>query len=161
VGKLLLGVLDLMWGAEMLQVSTANNEDYSDITSFYQGCGYSCQLYESDLVIQARENGEVVGAVRLCQEEGKLVLRGMYVSEEKQGLGIGTALLHETSIEIGNRECWCIPYTHLVRLYRRGGFQEAQKGSEPSFLLNRLACYVAKGKSVMLLVRPENGHVVS
>ena len=144
----------------MVQLSIANNGDYSDITSFYQGCGYSCQLYESDLVIQARENGEVVGAVRLCQEEGKLVLRGMYVIEEKRGSGIGSALLHEASSEIGHRECWCIPYTPLVELYGRGGFQKAHKGTEPSFLLNRLARYVATGKSVVLLVRPGNRHVV-
>jgi len=145
----------------MLQVSIANSGDYSKITSFYRGCGYFCQLSESDLVIQARENGEVVGAVRLCTEEGKLVLRGMYVIEEKRGSGIGTALLRIASNEIGNRECWCIPYTHLVDLYGRVGFQEIPKGSEPSFLLNRLASYVAKGKSVVLLVREENWRVVA
>ena len=145
----------------MLLLSIANNRDYSKITSFYQGCGYSSPLYETDLVIQARENDEVVGAVRLCQEEGKLVLRGMYVIEDRRGSGIGSALLHEASSEIGHRECWCIPYTHLVKLYGRGGFQKTHKGTEPSFLLNRLARYVEMGKSVVLLVRPGNRHVVA
>jgi N-acetylglutamate synthase-like GNAT family acetyltransferase len=145
----------------MLQVSIANNGGYSEITSFYLGVGYSCQLHESDLVIQARENGEVVGAVRLCQEKGKLVLRGMYVSEAKRGSGIGTALLRAASDEISHRECWCIPYTYLTQLYGRAGFEEAPKYAEPRFLLDRLARYSRKGKSVVLLVRPANWRVIA
>ena len=145
----------------MLQVGIASRGEYSEIKSFYQGCGYSCSLTESDRIIQARENGEIVGAVRLCQEECRLVLRGMYVSAEKQGAGIGTALLHAASSEIGSRECWCIPYDDLVGFYGRAGFQEVRSGSSPPFLLNRLSQYIAKGKAVVLLSRKKGGHVVA
>ena len=60
------------------------------------------------------------------------------------------------SVEIGPRECWCIPYTSLARLYAQAGFEETHNDTEPGFLLERLARYEIKGKPVVLLVRQEN-----
>ena len=145
----------------MVQVSRANKTEYQEVASFYQSCGYSCTVAELDLVLLARENGELLGAVRLCQEENKLVLRGMYVHGGKQGQGIGTALLGGISVEIGDRECWCIPYTQLTEFYGRAGFEMAARGSAPLFLQQRMTYYKSQGKSVLIMVRPKGRHVVA
>ncbi|MBN2526143.1 MAG: GNAT family N-acetyltransferase [Deltaproteobacteria bacterium] len=99
------------------------------------------------------ENGGIVGAVRLCFEQGYSVLRGMYVLKEKQGMGVGSALLVAAVEELGNRECWCIPYTHLIGFYGQAGFVKVTRRSAPEFLQDRLANYKATGKSVVAMVR--------
>ncbi len=140
----------------MLELRRAKNEDYSEIETFYSGVGYSGKLAQSDIVVVARENSEVVGAVRLCLETNCLVLRGMYVSEQRRGTGIGAALLLNASNEIGLRKCWCIPFIHLCSFYGKIGFMEVQPNTAPAFLSARIAEYTDRGKSVVLMRRPEH-----
>ena len=134
-------------------MSLASQHEFPQIESFYLGCGYSYALSGSDLVLRYMENGEIVGAVRLCFEQGYLVLRGMYVLKEKQGMGVGSALLVAAVEELGDRECWCIPYDHLVRFYGHAGFVKSTNRSTPRFLQDRLTKYKATGKSVVAMVR--------
>ncbi len=137
-------------------ITRACHKEYPAIGSFYAEVGYSGVIKKADIVFLALEKSQIVGAVRLCQEEDKLVLRGMYVSAEKRRLGIGTALLQAVSNEIGPRECWCIPYSYLCYLYGQIGFEEVSSNTRPVFLLARLADYIDHGKSVVIMVRPKN-----
>ena len=143
----------------MLEVGKASNHELSKVESFYSEVGYSAELGESDTIVVAQENFEIVGSVRLCHEAGFLVLRGMYVSEQKQRMGVGAALLLNASKEIGLRECWCIPYDYLSSFYGQAGFREFQSNAAPPFLSARAASYLDQGKSVVIMKRPDHWSV--
>ena len=137
----------------MLQVGKVSNRERSKVGSFYSEVGYFAELGESDTIVVAQENLEIIGSVRLCHEAGFLVLRGMYVSERKLGTGVGAALLLNASKEIGLRECWCIPYDYLSSFYGQAGFKEYQSNATPPFLAARAASYLDQGKPVVIMKR--------
>ena len=134
------------------RVELAVTADVSSVLRFYERVGHGGGVAENDRLLVVRSAGEVVAAVRLCDESSTLVLRGMYVSEERQGLG--TRLLALASSEIGSAECWCVPYAHLVEFYSRIGFSEANKASTPTFLKERCSTYEKNGARVTIMRRP-------
>ena len=127
--------------------------DQAGVLSFYNRVGYGGGLYPDDRLLVARENRSIVAAVRLCDEEGFLVLRGMYVAEERRGQGLGSRLLESASSAIGSSECWCVPYTSLRDFYSRIGFQKSE--SIPAFLMARCEQYTESGQLVTVMQRPE------
>jgi predicted N-acetyltransferase YhbS len=118
--------------------------------------GYTCGIKDLDVVIVGRQRQDVVGAVRLCNEKGVLVMRGMYVAEALRGSGIGKSLLYSASKEIGNRECWCVPYRHLSDFYSTAGFAECSPSEAPTFLAERNRNYIAAGMDVILMKRSKS-----
>ena len=60
----------------------------------------------------AEAASEIVGVVRLCEENEVLVLRGMYLLGAWQRKGVGSRLLDELVPLIGDRPCWCVAYRH-------------------------------------------------
>ena len=101
----------------------------------------------------AESTGQIVGIVRVAEEEGTLVLRGMRVAPAFQRRQIGTRLLQNIAGWLGQRECYCIPYRHLSGFYGQIGFVETDGGSAPEFLGERLADYRQSGLSVILMRR--------
>jgi predicted N-acetyltransferase YhbS len=97
---------------------------------------------------------EVVAVVRLCREEGVLVLRGMRVRSDLQRQGIGTQLLAELEKAIGAETCYCIAYRWLIAFYGQIGFRPSSADETPQFLVERHAGYVAAGQEAVLLLRP-------
>jgi len=108
-------------------------------------CFYLCELRREvtlapeQQVFAARENGVVVGALRLCPEADTLLLRTVVVAEGLRGRGIGRVMLEAASAAIGARECWCFPWEHLEGFYGRIGFRRTSRGDVPSLLEHRLA----------------------
>lgn len=109
------------------------------------------------MVIGARSENDLVGVVRLANENGLLVLRGMSVKKEVQRQGIGLRLLVAVEEYLGDRECWCIPYSHLRDFYMAAGFVEWPQASTPDFLVARLKEYVESGREVILMRRVAGG----
>lgn len=140
----------------MPRIGTAQREELTEVRSFYADVGYPGRVEPSDTVLVARSAADIVGAVRLCMEEGCLVLRGMYVDAARRGSGIGTELLAAVSTLIGGRGCWCIPYSRLRTFYARAGFMEVPRASVPTFLADRGDRYLAKGEAVIFTERPAN-----
>lgn len=136
------------------QIEFAETSDAAGVQSFYLSVEYDVGVQPDDRLLVARVDRKIVGAVRLCVEHGSLVLRGMYVAEERLGLGIGTGLLDSTSAAIGSSECWCIPYTRLTNFYSRIGFRVCGEGAIPLFLTERRERYMAGGKDVVVMKRP-------
>ena len=127
--------------------------DLAAVASFYETVGYSGGVHPGDRILVGILDGRIVAAVRLCAEEGILVLRGMYVAEHLRGQGLGAKLLHFTSSQIGPDECWCVPYVHLTEFYSRIGFCVCATGSAPDFLAERLARYTKSGHDVAIMRR--------
>ena len=104
------------------RIELAETADLARVQSFYLSVGYGGGIHPSDRLLVSSADKLIVAVVRLCTECGTLVLRGMYVAEDRRGLGIGSRLLESTSAIIGSSECWCIPYAHLTNFYSRIGF---------------------------------------
>ena len=135
-------------------IELAKTDDLSGVAAFYEKVGYSCGVCSGDRIIVARNEQTIVAAIRLCEEEGVLVARGMYVAEKFRRKGLGALLLERASSEIAQAECWCVPYVHLTDFYSRAGFVMCDSVAAPDFLLARLKRYTASGQNVALMRRP-------
>ena len=62
------------------------------VIAFLRGEGYTHSIGMSDRFFVSELDGEIVGAVRLSQDDGVLILRGMRVRNDVQRHGIGTHL---------------------------------------------------------------------
>ena len=65
----------------MINIRTASDLERPRIAAFYAENGYTQVYANDDLLVLAESGGEICGAVRLCQEQDVLVLRGMRVSQ--------------------------------------------------------------------------------
>jgi N-acetylglutamate synthase-like GNAT family acetyltransferase len=136
---------------ERVQIRQAGEGDMPRLLAFYQGTGYAGGVDPADVVVLAEEEGRTIGALRLCQEHGTLVLRGMRVQEEWQRQGIGTRLLQVAGERIGQRTCYCLPHPHLEGLYGRIGFAQVKPASAPRFLRLRQTEYWERGVETILM----------
>ena len=148
----------------MVVVSEALASDIPEVKVLYSECGYGGRIAESDIVLVARRNSEMVGVVRLASEGGVLILRGMQVKSSFQRQGVGTALLRQCVTYLGARSCYCLPYAHLVGFYSLANFRNANEAELPDFLVKRLRAYQVSGKEVLAMARPvkmsnESGHL--
>ena len=136
-----------------IEIAVAEKQEFPSAQAFYESRGYGgAPIVSSDFVVIAKRHGTIVGVGRLCQEQDLLWLRGMQVSPELQCQGIGGQILHRLDLEIGARWCCCLPYSHLIEFYRRARFEQVHS-SLPSALSLRLSGYVARGLSVVAMVR--------
>ena len=129
-----------------------------DVSTFYNAVGYGGGVTDADITIAAKLNGRVIGAVRLCDEAGVTVLRGMQVDPACQRKGIGRSLLDHCIPYLNRRTAYCLPYEHLVQFYGRGGFVIAPPATLPSFLAGRLAAYALSGQRTLAMKRQSDLH---
>jgi N-acetylglutamate synthase-like GNAT family acetyltransferase len=122
-------------------VREAGPSDFERLSAFYKRSGYRPAICRSDLFILAEEPEGICGALRLCVEEGVLVLRGMRVAPGRQRRGIGKRLLTRAVEAAEGRECFCIPHRRLIGFYAQVGFVEIADAEAPEFLRERRRRY--------------------
>ncbi len=127
--------------------------DLGQITRTYESWGYSGGIKPEDTAWLALSGDELVGIVRVAPEKGTLVLRGMCIAEGWQRQGIGKRLLDAIAVWLENRECYCVPYNHLLAFYGRIGFIEIPADVAPAFLATRLREYTRRGLHVTVMCR--------
>ncbi len=125
----------------MARIRTAYPQEFEDVAAFYRRNDYLPEIDRDDSLVVAEREGALCGAVRLCEEHGVLVLRGMRVTQAAQRRGIGTMLLETAAALIGGRECYCVPHRYLCRFYAHIGFEEIEPCRAPPFLQQRWAEY--------------------
>ena len=138
----------------MVAVREVAGRDLQRVKRFYLQAEYLLPLEPTDRILVAETNGMIVGALRLCSEQGLLVLRGMRVREGMRRQGIGAALLLEVDRSLGASPCFCIPHSHLELFYEKAGFRRVPDGSGPQFLQQRCLQYRQRGLDVILMERP-------
>ena len=139
----------------MVKTKKAHPDKMGRIAAFYRANEYRPTIRPTDVIAIAENDGELCGAVRLCEENNHLVLRGMRVSEKMRRQGIGTQLLETAEFFIGDRECFCIPHRYLQPLYGRIGFVLIDESEAPPFLQARCAKYKHEyGLDVIIMCRP-------
>jgi GNAT superfamily N-acetyltransferase len=138
----------------MLITRKARPEDHRKVVTFYRAHDYTPAIGRGDLIVVAEREGALCAAVRLCEEHGTLVLRGMRVVEGQRRRGIGTDLLKAAVLQIGDRECFCIAHRSLRSFYARVGFGEIKATEAPAFLHRRCSGYRREfGLDVIILRR--------
>ncbi len=134
-----------------MKIQKTKASEVSDLATFYRITDYGGSVAPGDIVVCAREEGRIIGAGRLSEEEGVLVLRGMRVLREQRGRGVGKAILDSLVIEGSNRDYYCIPYSYLRQFYAAKGFDEITPSEAPDFLCDRFRDYRARGLDVILM----------
>lgn len=131
----------------------AHSSDANLIRAFYEKWDYKGTLGHDDTIWIAEAVAEPIGVVRVVSENGVLVLRGMRVALQWQRKGIGRQMLSTVAAWLANRDCYCVPYVHLVGFYGCIGFVEVDPSLAPSFLAERVGSYRSRGLDVTLMLR--------
>lgn len=137
----------------MIRIGLAGPQDGDAVAGLYAEAGYGAGLQPDDTVIVARSEALLVGVVRLCPEEGVMVLRGMQVRAEYQRQGIGARMLAACLPHLAEVETFCLPYAHLEGFYAAAGFARAENAALPDILAQRLAAYRIRGQDVIAMRR--------
>lgn len=135
---------------------TIDTIDAAAASAFYRALGNAGNAQPGDLVLAARVDGVLGGIVRLCVEDDVRVLRGMQIAPTHQHHGVGSALLLALVARLGQHECWCLPWPHLVEFYAHCGFAPCPIEDAPPHLQARHAAYAAAGKHVIVMHRPRS-----
>lgn len=139
--------------AAIVRAATPNELGW--VERFYHANGYQPVIQLTDRLLLALQDGELCGALRLCEECGSLLLRGMRVAVPLQRQGIGTRLLRAAEELIGERACFCIAHRHLEFFYGQAGFRRIDARQAPQFLSDRCARYRREVEvDVVILRRP-------
>ena len=72
----------------MSEVTVASTSELPEVAAFYATCGYGGGISQADTVLISRICGQLVGVVRLCPQEGIVVLRGMQHPHLPRPLGM-------------------------------------------------------------------------
>jgi GNAT superfamily N-acetyltransferase len=137
----------------MIAISEVTSDEHLAAAAFYRSVDYPGRIQPTDRVFCARDGEEIVGITRLSEEEGELLLRGMFVRTDHQRCGLGTRLLRAAEKQMGTRRCWCLPLDHLLGFYGQIGFHEVALEEAPSFLQERCAKYLKMGYSIAVVRR--------
>jgi GNAT superfamily N-acetyltransferase len=134
-------------------VRLAQRADLERIRNAYETWGYGGGINSEDVAWLAEVVDELIGVVRVAPENGILVLRGMRIAEQWRRRGVGTRMLDVVGEWLGSRECYCVPYAHLIEFYGQIGFVEVAPAATPSFLAARLTEYRYRALNVTIMVR--------
>jgi N-acetylglutamate synthase-like GNAT family acetyltransferase len=135
-----------------VEIRHATAEDIARAANFHAERRYGGGIRPEDSVLLAEHDGELVGIVRLTAEEGVVVLRGMQIHPMFQRQGIGKRLLATVAQELDGRDCFCIPYAHLVGFYGGIGFRAIEPPKAPTLLRLRVERYQARGEGNEYLI---------
>lgn len=124
------------------------NAFYADPVIGYKGSG---KVIASDIVLVAEIEGELVGCVRLCMEEGASVLRSMNIHPQYQRRGLGTRMLTALEPMMKGGSCWCLALSHLEIFYAKIGFRHVPSTDGPIHLQKRFDEYRATQNCIMMV----------
>lgn len=145
-----------------LIIEIADPASFDAVQEFYTSVNYKAPIAPDSLVLVARENNRIIGAVRLCMEERVMILRGMMISPDREGHGIGTLLLREMEKHMSSRDCFCLPHKWLEGFFGQIGFQRVPADSLPPFLQQRIKQHRASEyPNLIAMRRPATNLVIT
>lgn len=139
--------------AAQVLVRVATPADVGRIQAFYAAQA-GRRVDPGECFVIAEADGAIVGAVRLCREQGHLVLRTMQIVEVYRRRGVGGRMLRTLELLIEDEPCYCLPYTHLPAFYGMIGFRVIPAEQAPPHLQTRYRQGLAQGISFLVMERP-------
>ena len=135
-------------------VRWAEESDLPAARRCYERNGYAGGIRAGDVVLVAEREGRVVGVVRLVEEGGHLVLRGMDLDEAERGRGLGGRMIRTLTERMGARPCWVVCGRHLGAFYAAAGFRPVPDADPPPHLRARAADYARRHGPQVAMRRP-------
>jgi|ERR1043166_2967845 GNAT superfamily N-acetyltransferase len=142
-----------MSGVQNATIRTALGSEYDRARAAYETWGYPGSILPTDVVFVAERGDDLLGIVRRSVEHETVMLRGMQVDPAVRRRGIGTLLLRAFAADLDDRECFCVPFAHLVKFYGQVGFVPHDIERGPVFLGQRIERYRREGYEVLLMYR--------
>jgi GNAT superfamily N-acetyltransferase len=136
-----------------IQIRVARPDEHSRVLAAYAAMGYRRTIDPADTVWLAESAEDTAGIVRVAAEHGTLVLRGMRIAEHARRQRLGSRMLQAIAEWLGDRECYCVPYPHLVGFYGQIGFAVLGPAAAPAFLAERVEEYRGSGQEAILMRR--------
>jgi N-acetylglutamate synthase-like GNAT family acetyltransferase len=123
----------------MVTIREGDAADVERVDAFYESQRRGRPAAPDDFLLLAENDAhEIVGVVRLCQEEGYRVLRGMLIERDYRRQGLGTRILRALEPHLRGQDCYCLPWGHLETFYAMVGFETANEADLPTSLRERL-----------------------
>jgi GNAT superfamily N-acetyltransferase len=141
-------------GAPGIVVRIAGPLDFERVRAGYAEWNYRGGLSCDDVIYLAERGDALLGWVRRRVEHGVVMLRGMRVVPVARRRGIGSRILRAFVADLGDNECWCVPYAHLKGFYGTLGFEVVPDADAPPHLQERVAGYRARGDDMLIMRRP-------
>jgi predicted N-acetyltransferase YhbS len=131
------------------------------IIDFYKKCSAKYEPQEAERIFVATIDREIVGAVRLCHEHDRYILRTMQVLPEMRGAGIGLRLLKFFETFLSAHDTYCVAHAHLERFYGKAGFVVIPEDTAPRSIQERITYIRAhspgRAQIIMLRKQPSSG----
>lgn len=141
---------------DALELRYLTPDDHAAGVRFYESQGYAGGIAAGDRTLAAIVGTRIVGLVRLAEEEGVLLLRGMFIDASAQRRGIGRRMLARLAQRIGDTTCWLTCPPHLSEFYGLIGFQPVAYAEAPPHLAARSKGYEAEHGAQGIMRRPAN-----
>jgi N-acetylglutamate synthase-like GNAT family acetyltransferase len=126
-----------------------------EVDPFLRTHGSMGPLNPTDHVILARQGDDLVGCVRLAQEQGVAVFRSLVVHPDMRGLGLGKRLMREAQRHaqtLGMEEVYGIAFPNLEEFYGGLGLRVIPESALPPHLQRRARGLAAHGYETIGLV---------
>ena len=146
-------VTEIRKEASDISIQRESKRNVSQLQEFYQRQGYAGTISADAILISARTREDVIGLVRLVQEESICVLRGMNVDIAWQRRGVGRRMLRYLAHQL-EAPCFCIPHGWLEAFYGSIGFVRLPDNTAPRHLSIRLEDYRRRGEQPIFMFRP-------
>ena len=142
---------ELLMGINDIHVKEIEDSAFSHAQKFYSKCEYTKKIENSDRVVAAYLEKDIIGVSRIAFENEVTVLRGMQVDRNLLRRGIGILMLKELDKIIGDDICYCIPHDWLETFYQKICFKKIDIGDAPTHLQNRLRDYLDKYPQLIMM----------
>ncbi|TDR73553.1 GNAT family N-acetyltransferase [Paludibacterium purpuratum] len=144
----------LRFDLDALTIRQASPYEFASVVRLYDEGGYDGRYQASDFLLLALSGQQAVGVVRLVQDQGYTLLRGLYIGKDWRGRGIGRRLLAAAAGHL-TTPCYCLAQSSLLGLFAAQGFIPCDDSISPPFLLERRHRYGWTGKTYHILYRPD------
>ncbi len=110
-----------------MKIEVLNSNQIPQSQEFYSSIGCFQKMHSTDVAVAAFDASEIVGLVRLANEHGRAILRGMIIAPEFQRKGIGSLVLTALEKRLSNDDCYCIPHGWLEGFTVRSDSRKSEK----------------------------------
>ncbi|WP_372741932.1 GNAT family N-acetyltransferase [Neptunomonas sp.] len=136
------------------QVKPLLPEQRPALTQFYKRNHYKGKVKATDNVwLMTKGDDQIIGAARLCQQGGLMLLRGVWIERALRAQGLGSQLLRYLKCAGVLEGCYCFAYLHLEAFYSKLGF--CRVASVPASLHSALERYNRPAVQVLLMVQQQ------
>ncbi|MDX1453078.1 MAG: GNAT family N-acetyltransferase [Oleiphilaceae bacterium] len=120
---------------------------------FYSEQQYRCRFDRNSQIYALYLKQKMIACVQIDREHNYYFLRAMVVAKNYRRQGLASQLLNAVAPYISTKDCWCLPFVHLVSLYQTAGFSEHDETTIPPTISTRLQRYHAQGKLLVAMCK--------